>query len=108
MGWRRLLTTYFKWINMRVAVVGATGMVGTELLSVLENVNFPIGELKLYASERSSGKILKTYLGDITIENADDVDYNDLDIAFFPFTWEFFYIWLKYLMTWERTILQRY
>lgn len=47
---------------MKVAVVGATGMVGNVMLQVLEERNFPITELLLVASERSVGKKL-TYKG---------------------------------------------
>ena len=48
---------------MRVAVVGATGMVGEVMLKVLAERNFPITELLLVASERSVGKKL-TYNGE--------------------------------------------
>ncbi|MES2629047.1 MAG: aspartate-semialdehyde dehydrogenase [Bacteroidota bacterium] len=41
---------------MKVAVVGATGMVGTEMLKVLEELNFPVDELLPVASEKSVGK----------------------------------------------------
>lgn len=44
--------------RMRVAVVGATGLVGGEMLRVLDEVNFPISELFLVASEKSVGKTL--------------------------------------------------
>src|SRR5688572_22517271 len=47
---------------MKVAVVGATGLVGTVMLKVLEERNFPIDELIPVASERSVGKML-TYRG---------------------------------------------
>ena len=43
---------------MKVAVVGATGMVGTVLLKVLAERNFPVTELIPVASERSAGKKL--------------------------------------------------
>ncbi len=42
--------------NMKVAVVGATGLVGTKMLQVLEERNFPVTELLPVASERSVGK----------------------------------------------------
>ncbi len=45
--------------TMRVAVVGATGMVGTNILKILEERNFPVTELLLVASENSVGKELK-------------------------------------------------
>ncbi len=44
---------------MKVAVVGATGLVGSKMLQVLEERNFPISQLLLVASERSVGKTLK-------------------------------------------------
>lgn len=47
---------------MKLAVVGATGLVGTEILKVLEERNFPYDELLLVASERSKGKTI-TYKG---------------------------------------------
>ena len=58
-------------------------MVGKELLKVLFDRKFPIGELRLYASEKSAGKKVQTELGEITIENANTADYSQLDIAFF-------------------------
>jgi aspartate-semialdehyde dehydrogenase len=41
---------------MKIAVVGATGLVGGEILKVLEERNFPVTELLAVASERSVGK----------------------------------------------------
>ena len=41
---------------MKIAVVGATGLVGTKMLQVLEERNFPVTELLLVASEKSVGK----------------------------------------------------
>lgn len=45
-------------INMKIAIVGATGMVGEVMLQILEARDFPISELMLVASERSIGKKL--------------------------------------------------
>ncbi len=42
-----------------VAVVGATGAVGNEMIAVLEERNFPVEQLRLFASERSKGKTLE-------------------------------------------------
>ncbi|MDP6600504.1 MAG: aspartate-semialdehyde dehydrogenase [Candidatus Woesearchaeota archaeon] len=69
--------------KLKVGILGATGMVGKELLKVLFDRKFPIGELRLYASERSAGKKVRTELGELTIENANTADYSQLDIAFF-------------------------
>ena len=46
---------------MKVAVVGATGLVGTILLKVLEEQNFPVTELIPVATEKSVGKEIKVY-----------------------------------------------
>ena len=48
---------------MRIAIVGATGAVGQELIKVLEERDFPVDELRLYASPRSAGKAL-TFRGE--------------------------------------------
>jgi aspartate-semialdehyde dehydrogenase len=69
--------------KLRVGIMGATGVVGQNLIDVLHKRNFPIDTLRLYASERSEGKVLDTPFGAITVENADEVDYTQLDIAFF-------------------------
>ena len=69
--------------KLKVGILGATGMVGKELLKVLFDRKFPIGELRLYASERSAGEKVRTELGELTIENANTADYSQLDIAFF-------------------------
>ena len=69
--------------KLKVGIMGATGMVGKELLKVLFDREFPIDELKLYASERSVGKKIETPIGAITVENADTADYKELDMAFF-------------------------
>mgnify|MGYP000618829665 CR=1 FL=1 len=44
---------------MKLALVGATGMVGDIMLKVLEERNFPFSELLLVASKRSVGKVIK-------------------------------------------------
>lgn len=58
---------------MKVAIVGATGLVGTEMLKVLEERNFPIDQLIPVASERSKGKLIE-YRGSqypvVTLEEA--------------------------------------
>ncbi|MBN1994353.1 MAG: aspartate-semialdehyde dehydrogenase [Anaerolineae bacterium] len=69
--------------QLRVGIMGATGVVGQNLISVLHKRNFPLDTLRLYASERSEGKTLATPFGAITVENADQVDYGQLDMAFF-------------------------
>jgi aspartate-semialdehyde dehydrogenase len=72
---RSLTKTY------RVAILGATGAVGTELLELLENRNFPIAELKLLASERSSGRTLRFKGEDIPVEPVSDRSFDNVDLV---------------------------
>jgi len=70
-------------MSYKVGIMGATGAVGREIIEVLYERNFPVEELRLFASERSAGKTIDTPFGAITIENADMADYSQLNIAFF-------------------------
>ena len=54
--------------KVNVAVLGATGAVGREMLKVLEERRFPINQLKALASSRSAGKQLPFAGGTITVE----------------------------------------
>ncbi|MBI4461059.1 MAG: aspartate-semialdehyde dehydrogenase, partial [Acidobacteria bacterium] len=66
-----------------VAIVGATGAVGVELLQCLERRNFPVRELRLLASARSKGKQL-TFRGEpLAVEELADKKFDGMDIAFF-------------------------
>ena len=66
-----------------VAVVGATGAVGREMLHCLEALKLPIRKLDLLASSRSAGKTLDTPWGNLTIQEADSFDFRGVDIALF-------------------------
>lgn len=66
-----------------VAVVGATGAVGNEMISILEERNFPVNNLRLFASERSIGKTLKFRGKDIAVEVLKEDVFQDIDIALF-------------------------
>ena len=68
---------------MKVAVVGATGMVGEVMLKVLEERNFPITELLLVASERSVGKKLTYKNEEYTVIGLADAVAAQPDIAIF-------------------------
>ncbi|AZI57135.1 aspartate-semialdehyde dehydrogenase [Nakamurella antarctica] len=69
--------------NLVVAVVGATGQVGGAIRDILAKRNFPLTDIRFFASARSAGSAL-TYLGrDYTVENADDADLSGIDIALF-------------------------
>ena len=66
-----------------VAVAGATGAVGVELLRCLERRNFPVRELRLLASSRSKGKQL-TFRGQpVTVDELTESQFEGVDIAFF-------------------------
>jgi len=69
--------------NFTVAIVGATGAVGREFLKIFESHNFPVGNLKLLASERSAGKQLSFKDEQLCIEVAGPESFDGVDIAFF-------------------------
>lgn len=69
--------------NPQVAVVGATGAVGTTMLSILEERDFPVAGLRLMASARSAGTVVATPWGDVTIEDLATADPAGLDVALF-------------------------
>ncbi|MBD2316054.1 aspartate-semialdehyde dehydrogenase [Phormidium tenue] len=64
-----------------VAILGATGAVGTELLALLEERNFPLGNLKLLASERSAGRSISFAGKDLVIEAVTESSFDDVDIV---------------------------
>ena len=66
-----------------IVIVGATGAVGKEMVMCLEAVNFPVGKLRLVASERSAGKVVETPWGEITIEVISEEVFKESDIALF-------------------------
>ena len=67
--------------NMKVAVLGATGAVGSEMIKILEERNFPVGELKLLASPRSKGKIVKFRGEDVVVEETTHDSFAGMDIV---------------------------
>src|SRR3954468_19544812 len=69
--------------NPHVAVVGATGAVGVEMIKTLEKRNFPVGKLTLLASARSVGKKLKFKGQDVTITELTKDSFKGIDIALF-------------------------
>ena len=66
-----------------VAVVGATGAVGNEMIEVLEQRKFPVGTLRLFASERSEGKTQPFRGKDVVVETLKEDSFRGLDIALF-------------------------
>jgi len=70
-------------MSVNVAIVGASGAVGQELLTVLAERNFPIRNLKLLASSRSAGKTVEYRGQTYTIEALTHDSFKDVRIAFF-------------------------
>jgi len=66
-----------------VAVVGATGAVGNEMIEVLQERNFPVENLRLFASKRSAGKTIDFHGKPITVEVLTDKVFKGIDIALF-------------------------
>ncbi len=66
-----------------VAIVGATGMVGSEFIKVLEERKFPIENIRLLASGRSEGKSLKFCGEDHEVQKLGKDSFKDIDIALF-------------------------
>ena len=69
--------------NPVVAIAGATGAVGVEMLHCLEKRNFPVSKLKLLASARSAGKTMTFRGEEITVEELTEQSFEGVDIAFF-------------------------
>ncbi|MEK7378219.1 MAG: aspartate-semialdehyde dehydrogenase, partial [Candidatus Binatota bacterium] len=66
-----------------VAVVGATGAVGEQMREILEERLFPVGELRLLASERSAGQLLEFRGKQTRVEVLREDSFKGIDIALF-------------------------
>jgi aspartate-semialdehyde dehydrogenase len=73
----------FNGSGLRVGIVGATGQVGTVMRQILAQRNFPLSELRFFASARSAGSTLPWGDGEITVEDAATADPTGLDVALF-------------------------
>src|SRR5580693_9010986 len=69
--------------GFHVAIVGATGAVGAELIQLLEQREFPLRGLKLLASPKSAGKVLKFKGEEIVVEALSKDSFKSVDIALF-------------------------
>jgi aspartate-semialdehyde dehydrogenase len=67
----------------KVAIVGATGAVGEQMREVLEEREFPVGELRLLASERSAGQFLPFKERNLRVEVLNQDSFKDIDIGLF-------------------------
>ena len=70
-------------MGKRMAIVGATGAVGTTMLSILEGRDFPVSDLRLMASSRSAGRVIPTKWGDVTVEDLETADPAGIEVALF-------------------------
>jgi aspartate-semialdehyde dehydrogenase len=68
---------------VRVGVVGATGQVGGVMREVLAEREFPVGDIRFFASARSAGRTLPWHGADVPVEDAATADWSGIDIALF-------------------------
>lgn len=66
-----------------VAIFGATGQVGEMMRLILDERDFPLGEIRFFASERSAGKTLEFRSRPLVVEDANRARFDGIDIAFF-------------------------
>jgi len=69
--------------QLRVGIVGATGMVGELMRSILEERGFPVESMRFFATARSAGKKIAWKTGAIAVEDAATADFKGLDVVFF-------------------------
>ena len=68
---------------MRIGVFGATGQVGNVMRTLLFERNFPVDEIRYFASARSAGTTLPWGDTEITVEDTATADFSGLDVALF-------------------------
>ncbi len=68
---------------MRVGVVGATGQVGEVMARLLAERDYPVEEMRYFASARSAGRTLSWRGRDVVVEDASTADFSGLDVALF-------------------------
>jgi aspartate-semialdehyde dehydrogenase len=66
-----------------VAIIGATGVVGRTILSVLEERNFPVGKILPVASDASAGEIVKAFGSRWPVVGIGEIDFDSVDFCFF-------------------------
>ncbi len=74
-----MVTRFAQGQRLNVGVVGATGLVGTMIREILTERGFPVGQLRLFASVRSAGKVLDG----VAVEDAATADFSGLDVVLF-------------------------
>jgi len=68
-------------MGYRVAVVGATGNVGREMLNILEEVNFPVDKIHAIASRKSIGQLVSFGEANIACEDVEQFDFSTVDVV---------------------------
>ncbi len=66
---------------MRIAIIGATGQVGTVMRSILAERLFPADDVRFFGSSRSAGSLLEWDGRDVLVEDAQGADFSGIDIA---------------------------
>ncbi len=69
--------------RLDVGIVGATGQVGVAMRQILEERDFPVGQVRFFASARSAGTVLPFAGREVVVEDAATVDPSGLDVALF-------------------------
>ncbi|EKE83840.1 aspartate-semialdehyde dehydrogenase [Idiomarina xiamenensis] len=69
--------------SFNVAVLGATGLVGQHMMEILAEREFPVGQLFPLASSRSAGATVNFKGDELTVEDAENFDWSQVEIAFF-------------------------
>jgi aspartate-semialdehyde dehydrogenase len=70
-------------MSVNVAIAGATGAVGEAMIEILEQREFPVGELYLLASERSEGKTVRALGRNLRVQRLDQFDFSNTQIGLF-------------------------
>ena len=84
--------------SFSVGIVGATGAVGEEILGVMEQKKFPVSSLKLFASDKSAGKVVKSpFYGDLILEPFSYAVAEKLDVCLLAVGGDFSLEWAEKL-----------
>lgn len=89
---------------IKIAIIGATGIVGREVLSLLQKRHFPIDTIRCFASTRSEGKSLVFAEQNIRLETLSKEKLQNIDLAIFCTSKEVSYQWIPYL-TAQKTLV---
>jgi len=70
-------------MSTNIAIIGATGAVGSEFIKVIEHLKFDFDELHLVASSRSAGQMIVNNLGNFVVQDIETFDFSTITYAFF-------------------------